>query len=141
MADAFSAFGTGEVKTLGGLDDGTGGIIVLVAFFRLGGGMRIRQNLLLIKANLDRQRERRRTKRIFDNLEVRVSRVGSLPELWTLFGDLAKKFNLKVLELQLPHLRQRTNNYRYQLPARQFFLPGRRRPLPTLCRRNCKTRK
>ena len=96
-----------------------GGIIVLVVFFRLHGGLRIRRNLALIKANLDRQRELRRTKRISDNLEVRVSRLSTVNELWTLFEDLAQQFDLKVLELQLPHLSQSTDYYRYQLPSAQ----------------------
>ena len=81
--------------------------------------MRICKNLLLIKSNLDRQCERRRTKRIYDNLEVRVSRIGSVHELWMLFEDLAEQFDLKVLELQLPQLSQSTDYYRYQLPAQQ----------------------
>ncbi|NIA06526.1 MAG: hypothetical protein GWP14_02635 [Actinobacteria bacterium] len=97
-----------------------GGIIVLVVFFRLHGGLRIRRNLTLIKSNLDRQRELRRTKRISDNLQVRVSHVSSVNELWTLFEDLAQQFDLNVLELQLPHLSQSTDYYRYQLPSPQI---------------------
>jgi len=95
------------------------GIILLIVFVRLVGGFRIRRNLLLIKANLDRQRELRRTKRIYDHLEVRVSRLSNINELWTLFQDLAQKFNLNVLELQLPHLSDSTDYYRYQLPSQQ----------------------
>ena len=94
-----------------------GGIIVLIALFRLGGGMRIRKTLALTKANLDRQRECRRTKRIYDDLEVRVSCVSTVPELWTLFEDLAQQFNLKVLELQLSQLPESKDYYRYQLPG------------------------
>ena len=96
-----------------------GGTILLIVLFRLGGAFRIRRSLLLIKANLDRQRELRRTKRIYDHLEVRVSRLSSVNELWTLFEDLAQQYNLNVLELQLPQVSNSTDYYRYQLPSAQ----------------------
>ena len=97
-----------------------GGVVVLVVFFRLGGGMRIRKNLVLIKQNLDQQRERWRTKRICDNLQVQVSRISTVRELWMLFKDLAEKFNLKVLQLRLPCLSKSTDYYRYQSPSPQL---------------------
>ena len=97
-----------------------GGVIVLVVFFRLGGGMRIRKNLTLMKQNLDRQRERNRTKRICDNLQVQVGHISSMSELWTVFEDVAEKFSLNILELQLSHLSKNVGYYKWHLAGQEL---------------------
>lgn len=77
------------------------GVAMLAIFFRIGGGMRIRRNLALIKQNMDKQRQQRRTKRISDELQVQVTRIENLSDLWAVLGDLAEKFDLQALQIQL----------------------------------------
>ena len=93
-----------------------GGVAVLMLLYRISGGMQVRQSLTLIKQHLDQRRERHRTKRISDDLQVQVDHINSTSELWTVLEDMAEKFNLNTLEMQLPHSPKATAPYKWQVP-------------------------
>ena len=101
-----------------------GGTVVLVTLCRLGGGMRIRKNLALIKQNIDRQRENRRAKRISDDLQVQAERVKDLPELWSLLGSAAERFKLNALQMQLGELAEDVERYVWQVEEQTYGTQG-----------------
>ncbi len=96
------------------------GVVVLMVLFRISGAMRIRKNLALIKQNLEQQRERRRTKRICDALQVQITHISNMCELWTVLEDLAENFNLKTLVMQLPCLAETTEQYRWEMGGQEL---------------------
>jgi len=97
-----------------------GGVVVLMVLFRISGAMKIRENLALVKQNLDQQRERRRTKRISDASQVQIKHISNMCELWTVLEDLAEKFNLKTLQMQLPNLAESAEMYKWQLQGKEL---------------------
>ena len=51
---------------------------------------------------------------------MQIKHLNNMCELWTVLEDLAEKFNLKTLEMQLPSLTESTEQYKWQVRSQEF---------------------